>query len=103
MIHSPFLRFPQRCDVGCGHAEAPQREPAHSHARLLEVRRTDRADHHVLEGGGATCGLCGDRNPLGNLRRMPLEVLKAAYEISSVSFLAMASTAIACTWIAGGS
>lgn len=38
-------------------------------------------NHHVLEDGGATCGLCGDPNPLGNLRRMPMEVLRATYEI----------------------
>jgi hypothetical protein len=38
-------------------------------------------NHYTLENGGATCGLCGDRNPMGNLRRMPLNVLQATYEI----------------------
>jgi hypothetical protein len=38
-------------------------------------------NHYVLEGGGATCSLCGDKNPLGNLRRMPLESIRARFEI----------------------
>jgi hypothetical protein len=38
-------------------------------------------NHYVLEGGGATCSLYEDKNPLGNLRRMPVEVLRATYEI----------------------
>jgi hypothetical protein len=38
-------------------------------------------NHYTLEGGGATCSLCGDRNPLGNLRRMPLDAIKATHEI----------------------
>jgi hypothetical protein len=38
-------------------------------------------NHHVLEGGGATCSLCGDRNPLGNMRRLSVGELRATYEI----------------------
>jgi hypothetical protein len=38
-------------------------------------------NHYVLENGGVTCGLCGDKNPLGNLKRMPLEEIRASYEI----------------------
>ncbi len=43
-------------------------------------------NHHVLEHGGATCSLCGDRNPLGNLRRMPIDVIRSSYEIM-ISFV----------------
>jgi hypothetical protein len=38
-------------------------------------------NHYVLENGGVTCGLRGDKNPLGNLKRMPLEGIRASYEI----------------------
>jgi hypothetical protein len=38
-------------------------------------------NHHVLEGGGATCSLCGDRNPLGNMRRISVGELRAVHEI----------------------
>ena len=38
-------------------------------------------NHYALEGGGATCSLCGSRNPLGNLRRVPLGVIHDVFEI----------------------
>jgi hypothetical protein len=38
-------------------------------------------NHHVLEGGGATSGLCGDPNPLGSLRRISVGELRAVHEI----------------------
>jgi hypothetical protein len=38
-------------------------------------------NHYTLRDGGAVRGLCGDRNPLGNLRQVPLGVVKAEHEI----------------------
>lgn len=38
-------------------------------------------NHYTLIDGGAQCGLCGERNPLGNLRKLPLETVTSEYEI----------------------
>lgn len=52
-------------------------------ACLICWKRHARAgpSHYTLKDGGAVCGLCGDRNPLGKLRQVPLGVIKAEYEI----------------------
>jgi hypothetical protein len=45
------------------------------------VSRRAGPNHYTLRDGGAARGLCGDRSPLGNLRRVPLGLVKAECEI----------------------
>jgi hypothetical protein len=38
-------------------------------------------NHYTLKDGGAVCGMCGDKNPLANLRQLPLGQVTAEHEI----------------------
>jgi hypothetical protein len=38
-------------------------------------------NHFTLNDGGAVCGLCGEKNPLGNLRRMSIQEVTEPSEI----------------------
>lgn len=38
-------------------------------------------NHFTLKDGGAICSLCGEKNPLGNLRRMSIQEVTAPSEI----------------------
>jgi hypothetical protein len=38
-------------------------------------------NHFTLKGGGASCGICGTKNPLGNLRRMSIQQVTKPSEI----------------------
>ena len=64
---------------------------------MLKRRREDKAVHclrcwrchsytgpnrYALRDGGAVCGMCEDRNPLGNLVRLPIALLSQPLTIS---------------------
>jgi hypothetical protein len=38
-------------------------------------------NHFTLKDGGASCGICGTKNPLGNLRRMSIQEVTEPSEI----------------------
>jgi hypothetical protein len=38
-------------------------------------------NHYQLKDGGALCGFCGDKNPLGNLVRLPLMLVTSPHII----------------------
>jgi hypothetical protein len=38
-------------------------------------------NHFVLKDGGAVCSLCREKNPLGNLRKMPIQEVTEPCEI----------------------
>lgn len=37
--------------------------------------------HYTYTDGGVVCGICQEKNPLANLRRLPLDVVNATWEI----------------------
>jgi hypothetical protein len=38
-------------------------------------------NHYTLKDGGAVCGMCGDKNPLANLHKLPIGEVTAEHEI----------------------
>jgi hypothetical protein len=38
-------------------------------------------NHYMLRDGGAVCGLCDTKNPLGNLRKMSIQEVTEPFEV----------------------